>query len=290
MAKDPEQPTPAQPAAQPPVQPPAQPQDQYPLPPAWLLGLLLVFPFVLGAAMIYWYVGQFSGGLSDRQDVWGQFGDFLGGILNPVIAGLTLIVVAVTLRYTVHALKISADAVSVTRDQLRNEIAQQRQQRDRDQAAERDRRTFDLHQLWISPEMQRYRSEAMDFLRLSAKTAEADGQVFLGRYRTSDSPEERRLYDNLHGVWEFLADVHTLLETGMLNNSLTWELFYPSIEELSGLSVRVNLREGEHDKSEASGQCNIWYNKFVVPLVTKVQQHQAAMAVAEQMGLPFAFQ
>jgi hypothetical protein len=33
---------------------------------------------------------------SQKQDVWGQFGDFIGGILNPIFASVTLVIVAIT--------------------------------------------------------------------------------------------------------------------------------------------------------------------------------------------------
>jgi len=44
---------------------------------------------------LYFY--KFPGGLSARPEVWGVFGDYLGGVLNPVLAFASLIVVLVTL-------------------------------------------------------------------------------------------------------------------------------------------------------------------------------------------------
>ncbi|WP_286265953.1 hypothetical protein [Thalassotalea atypica] len=49
--------------------------------------VLIVISIVLGL-----YIFQFGQyGLSSEQDVWGAFGDYIGGILNPIIASLALI-------------------------------------------------------------------------------------------------------------------------------------------------------------------------------------------------------
>ena len=44
------------------------------------------------------YLLSFQGGISVDQAVWGQFGDFVGGLLNPFLALLALIVLGHTLR------------------------------------------------------------------------------------------------------------------------------------------------------------------------------------------------
>ncbi|MDD5265978.1 MAG: hypothetical protein PHO08_02460 [Methylococcales bacterium] len=47
----------------------------------FLIGLCLVAVVILG-----FYFGNFHGGLSTENGVWGTFGDYVGGILNPLIA------------------------------------------------------------------------------------------------------------------------------------------------------------------------------------------------------------
>jgi uncharacterized membrane protein len=44
---------------------------------------------------LYFY--RFPGGLSPRPEVWGVFGDYLGGVLNPILGFASLIVLLVTL-------------------------------------------------------------------------------------------------------------------------------------------------------------------------------------------------
>ena len=56
------------------------------------IGSLAIFAVVLS------YVAQFSTGISPSQEVWGQFGDFFGGLLNPLISFAALIGLLATLR------------------------------------------------------------------------------------------------------------------------------------------------------------------------------------------------
>lgn len=59
----------------------------------WIIGLGSSIALLLIAAPIYYYVKDFHD-LSRSSDpaVWGTFGDFFGGVLNPIISLLTLIV------------------------------------------------------------------------------------------------------------------------------------------------------------------------------------------------------
>jgi hypothetical protein len=49
-------------------------------------------------AVLVSYVAQFSTGISPSQEIWGQFGDFFGGLLNPLISFAALIGLLATLR------------------------------------------------------------------------------------------------------------------------------------------------------------------------------------------------
>lgn len=51
---------------------------------------LLYLPSAILAVALVFYFGNFNNGLSNDQSVWGAFGDFLGGILNPVLTFTTV--------------------------------------------------------------------------------------------------------------------------------------------------------------------------------------------------------
>jgi hypothetical protein len=79
--------------------------------PIWLLGLVAfsvgvaIFSFVL-------YVLEFGPNLSDRQEVWGQFGDFIGGTLNPLFALTALLALLYTIVLQSTELKNSTEQLS----------------------------------------------------------------------------------------------------------------------------------------------------------------------------------
>lgn len=54
----------------------------------WSCSMILLI--VLGA----YYLKFGESGLSDKQEVWAQFGDYLGGVLNPFISIINLIILA----------------------------------------------------------------------------------------------------------------------------------------------------------------------------------------------------
>lgn len=57
-----------------------------------------IFAIAAWLGALGFYVMNFSGGLSFNQEVWGQFGDFIGGTLNPVFAFCSFL----ALLYTIH--------------------------------------------------------------------------------------------------------------------------------------------------------------------------------------------
>lgn len=59
-------------------------------------------------ALVIAYVFTFGVNVSQKQETWGQFGDFLGGVLNPIFSFLALIGLLITIALQVRQLRISA--------------------------------------------------------------------------------------------------------------------------------------------------------------------------------------
>lgn len=85
----------------------------------FMLGLLLA------SGVLGFYFFQFQDGLSRNQEHWGQFGDFVGGLLNPTFGFLALLTLVATLRMqvkefraSVTELKKSADALNKQNESL----------------------------------------------------------------------------------------------------------------------------------------------------------------------------
>jgi hypothetical protein len=55
------------------------------------------FAFALMIMVLSFYFSKFHYGLSSDQDTWGQFGDFLGGTLNPLLGFISVLVLVATL-------------------------------------------------------------------------------------------------------------------------------------------------------------------------------------------------
>lgn len=52
---------------------------------------------LIGIIVFYVYVQKFGITQSSKQDVWGQFGDYFGGLMNPIVAFAALILLVVSL-------------------------------------------------------------------------------------------------------------------------------------------------------------------------------------------------
>ncbi|MDO8926477.1 MAG: hypothetical protein Q7U94_06145 [Sideroxyarcus sp.] len=98
---------------------------------AWILsiaGCIVLFVYLT-------YIRAFGKfGFSESQDVWGQFGDFTGGTLSPILSFLSLIALVLTLTLQSRQLDItqathenSKAELEATRDELRRSADAQRQ-------------------------------------------------------------------------------------------------------------------------------------------------------------------
>ena len=58
--------------------------------------LFAIFSFIILSSVFGFYFSKFGSlGLSNNQELWGQFGDFVGGTLNPILAFLSFIIIGI---------------------------------------------------------------------------------------------------------------------------------------------------------------------------------------------------
>lgn len=69
------------------------------------LTILFIVALVLGVAVTGSYFLVFDGALPDDHAVWGMFGDFVGGTLNPIFALFALAALLYTISLQVHELQ-----------------------------------------------------------------------------------------------------------------------------------------------------------------------------------------
>jgi len=84
-----------------------------------LLGVL-VFAVLAVFIVTGVYVVHFWGvPLAEKGDVWGQFGDYLGGVLNPVFGFLSVFALLVALVLQTRELRLSRESLKVSQEELK---------------------------------------------------------------------------------------------------------------------------------------------------------------------------
>lgn len=79
--------------------------------------LFLVALGSLGAVLgLYFF--KFNGQISNNQNVWGTFGDFVGGTLNPILAFASLCAILLTMKLQSEELKNTTEAMDKQGDYL----------------------------------------------------------------------------------------------------------------------------------------------------------------------------
>ena len=76
--------------------------------PGWLKGMVAVslLVAVIALGLYFW---SFNDQLADKQETWGQFGDFIGGTLNPLFAVTALFALLYTIRLQSEELRASRE-------------------------------------------------------------------------------------------------------------------------------------------------------------------------------------
>jgi len=96
----------------------------------WMVVLLFIVFAGIGAAVlsVYLYWSRFSGPLSTDQAVWGQLGDYIGGVLNPTFSFLAFIALAMTVALQIRQIQNSAIESRKTDQALSSQLANLQQQ------------------------------------------------------------------------------------------------------------------------------------------------------------------
>ena len=91
-----------------------------------ILAGVLVIGLLFVAAVLGFYFFHFSGPISSDPERWGQFGDYLGGTLNPLLSFLSLIALVLTVSMQRRQLELAREQLANSREELeatRSELA-----------------------------------------------------------------------------------------------------------------------------------------------------------------------
>lgn len=81
--------------------------------------LTLFSAAILAILVLFFFVHKFHIGYWDTVEKWGQTGDFFGGILNPIFAFFSLILIAYTLFQNKTAIEQNKDALRASNEELK---------------------------------------------------------------------------------------------------------------------------------------------------------------------------
>ena len=82
----------------------------------------MLLPAIAGCIALFLlilYFASFAHGLSSDREAWGQFGDYIGGTLNPVLSFLALIAIVLTYAMQARQLELAQEEVQHSREELR---------------------------------------------------------------------------------------------------------------------------------------------------------------------------
>lgn len=209
----------------------------------------------------------------------GQLGDTIGGLLNPLIAWLTLVALAFTARYTVESIRLSARGLNEAREQFQTE-------REHAEQGGREERTFQMYQAWIAPEMLNARAEALHCLLDFAQAKLASWQqnpsavreIFIGDLQGGS------YYKSIVAVVEFFADLNSMLDTGILDEDLAWTLFESKAEEWVEPVGWIDFMTESGKYRAHSNWRNDWMDSHVKPLFAKLQARRDGRTADSHQG------
>ncbi|BEN60916.1 hypothetical protein I5N09_09930 [Serratia marcescens] len=69
---------------------------------------------IIGVCLIYYLNFGINGNLSNKTDVWGQFGDYLGGVVNPILSFITIYLL-------LNSIKLQREANSTLVDEVKRQ-------------------------------------------------------------------------------------------------------------------------------------------------------------------------
>ena len=88
---------------------------------------LVLIPLIVALVLIGAYAGYFGifkSAPAGPPESWGQFGDFLGGLLNPVVGIVTIILLVQTLREQQRAIAMQSEELALQRNELKLQRAE----------------------------------------------------------------------------------------------------------------------------------------------------------------------
>jgi fumarate reductase subunit C len=168
----------------------------------WLFTIAVIsFIFVL---FIYFLNFGLSGKVSDKNEVWGQFADFVGGLMNPLLSIIVLWTLIKTLRFNSEAVTHSSSA-----------IEEAKQSRLAEETRIKRQNAFDFSLTFQSEDMMQSRLAASRLLKRNSSNS----------YKLKDMENASKDYVHLAKVLNSFRQLNVLRNNNLIDESLSKELF-----------------------------------------------------------------
>ena len=207
------------------------------------------FLLLLCLLLLYYFSGYKHAALL------GQFGDFIGGVLNPFYSLISLFAILVSLIYshfnyefTMAANTVAMEAVKIQLQQVKFDYEKNQLDRIDNEIKSRRDLTISWHQNWMSPQMgdlKRTVYAKMQYHIFHRGTGNAS--AFLGEYRESLGE-----YQGMKEIMNSIQATITFFENKLVDKDLFLRLFATELKKWHSVLSRLDLREELSDTSQES--------------------------------------
>ena len=173
--------------------------------------LLIITGFAIASILIVisFYLSNFNNGMSSDQSVWGTFGDFLGGALNPILSFLSLIALLFTIVLQNKELQAARKELKQSRKAQEKQTKSFEAQLNLLEQKEKRDLTFQMLERWTNSTLRAHRMNAWNYLedKFEGKSIALN----LDEFRN----ESIDCFESFADVCQFLSDFNKILSENL---------------------------------------------------------------------------
>ncbi|NBC31643.1 MAG: hypothetical protein GVY13_03100 [Alphaproteobacteria bacterium] len=198
----------------------------------------------------------------------GAFGDFIGGIVNPIFGFLSLIAILVTLILQNQELQATRKEITASARAQKEQVESWKKQLEMATNKEKRDTTFQVLQRWTSPHMRECRTNAWDHLHSNVKDFRIGKgkKIYLSYYSdegaTFSTRQENKIADGFLEVCQFISDLHKMTKSDVLDDKLMFVLFYNSLYPWFQITNKRRFEQGI--RSDYDNNVEEWYRIWVM--------------------------
>lgn len=231
----------------------------------WLAGIFVAAAATVVFTVAGYFVAQWVGWVDcESHSRWGTFGDFVGGVLGPLLGFLSLIALLLTLVLQNRELEETRNELKQSRLAHEGQLAELKVQVASAERRERRDLTFRMLERWTSSEMRTCRLSAWNDLtrRFGQKPEDPVAKINLDDYR-GRSPGS---FEDFAEVCQFFSDLNKLFDEKLLDSELARLLFVDSVFPWFRFTDKLDFTRSGSPDSTYETEVKQWYRNRVMTL------------------------